>query len=44
LLEVPGIEKLPAIQWKLVNFQKLKEGNPGKFDQMLGELEKQLGF
>lgn len=44
LLEVPGVETLPAIQWKLVNLQKLKDGNPGKFDEMLGALEERLGF
>jgi predicted nucleotidyltransferase component of viral defense system len=44
LLEVPGVETLPAIQWKLVNLQKLKEVNPGKFDEMLGALEERLGF
>lgn len=44
ILGLPGVEALPAIQWKLVNLRRLKEGNPGKFDQMLGALEKQLGF
>jgi predicted nucleotidyltransferase component of viral defense system len=43
LLEAPGVELLPAIQWKLVNLEKLKEGNPGKFYEMLGALEKRLG-
>jgi hypothetical protein len=44
LLGVPGIEKLPAIQWKLVNLQKLKDGNPGKLGEMLGALEDRLGL
>jgi len=44
LLEVPGIETLPAIQWKLLNLRRLKESNPDKFVQMLGALEQQLGF
>jgi predicted nucleotidyltransferase component of viral defense system len=44
ILGLPGIDKLPAIQWKLLNLQKLKEGNPGKFDQMLIALEKQMGL
>jgi len=43
LLEAPGVELLPAIQWKLVNLEKLKEGNPGKFYEMLAALEKRLG-
>jgi len=42
LLEIPGIETLPAIQWKLLNLQRLKESNLGKFDQMLGTLEQRL--
>lgn len=44
LLDVPGVGSLPALQWKLVNLQKLKERNPGKFDEMLGALEETLGF
>lgn len=44
ILNLPGIEILPALQWKLANLRKLKERNPSKFDQMLGALEKQLGF
>jgi hypothetical protein len=44
LLEVPGVETLPAIQWKLVNLQKLKDKNPDKFGEMLGALEERLGF
>lgn len=44
LLGIPGIEKLPAIEWKLVNLQRLKEGNLGKFNKMLGALEQQLGL
>lgn len=44
ILGLPGVEALPALQWKLINLQKLKEGNPGKFAQMLSSLETQLGF
>lgn len=43
-LGVPGVEALPALQWKLVNLRKLKEGNPDKFAQMLSALEMRLGF
>lgn len=44
LLGIPGVEFLPAVQWKLVNLQKLKEVNPGKFDEMLAALEQRLGL
>ena len=44
LLGIPGVEFLPAVQWKLVNLQKLKEVNPGKFDEMLTALEQRLGL
>jgi hypothetical protein len=43
LLEVPGIETLPAIRWKLKNLENLKAKNPDKFNEMLGILGQRLG-
>lgn len=44
ILDLPGVVDLPALQWKLVNLRRLKDGNPVKFAQMLSALEKRLGF
>ena len=44
LLGLPGIETLPAIQWKLLNLKRLKKVNSRKFDEMLAALENRLGF
>ncbi|WP_199177335.1 nucleotidyl transferase AbiEii/AbiGii toxin family protein [Geothermobacter hydrogeniphilus] len=44
LLDIPGVDSLPALQWKLVNLRKLQKDDPGKFDQMLGALEHRLRF
>lgn len=44
VLGVPGIERLPAIQWKLLNLTRLKKSNPKKYASALAELERnQLG-
>ena len=41
--EIPNLEKLPAIQWKLQNLKKLQKINSAKFDNEFKELEKILG-
>jgi len=38
-LESPGIERLPAIRWKLRNLEILRERNPVKFDEQYRALE-----
>lgn len=42
VLGVPGIERLPAIQWKLLNLTRLKKSNPKKYASALAELERNL--
>lgn len=44
LLPIPGIEKLPGIQWKLLNINKLKKANPSKYQEALGNLKKTLAL
>lgn len=41
-LNIPEIQALPAIIWKLINLQKLHDKNPGKFDDMLAALTERL--
>lgn len=41
LLGVPNVEKLPAIQWKLLNIQKM---TAKKRDEQLGKLKGKLGI
>jgi len=36
------IKDLPAVQWKLINIQKLKTSNPQKHTQLLGKLKETL--
>ena len=42
LLGIEGIEKLPALQWKLQNILTLKSKNPGKHTEQLNKLRKCL--
>ncbi len=39
---IPNIEKLPAIKWKIQNLEKLREINPDKFKQEYDNLKKIL--
>ncbi len=39
---IPNIEKLPAIKWKIQNLEKLREINPDKFRQEYDNLKKIL--
>ena len=43
LLELNGIENLPAIRWKLMNLEKLAKTNSGKYEKMLKALELRIG-
>lgn len=43
LLGIPGIEGLPALQWKLANVRRLKDSNPNKHAKMLAVLREKLG-
>ncbi len=38
ILDLPGIEKLPAIRWKLLNLQKLLKSNRTKYNAMVKSL------
>jgi hypothetical protein len=38
LFPIPVLKDLPAVQWKLININKLKEGNPAKHEQMIEKL------
>ena len=42
LFPVDGARKLPAVQWKLSNIQKLKTHNPSKHAEQLEQLQKAL--
>ena len=39
-LDIPHLDQLPAIRWKLGNLQKLKDAYP---DKQLHELQKRIG-
>lgn len=39
-LGIPNLDRMPAIRWKLRNLQKLKESNPGKFNEQYDKLVK----
>lgn len=42
---MPGIfKKLPAIQWKLKNLEKLKSSNPNKHQHQIDRLKRKLSF
>lgn len=43
ILGIPGIEKLPAIRWKLLNLEKLAK-NHNKYQKMLDALEERLAL
>ncbi|HOD16411.1 MAG TPA: nucleotidyl transferase AbiEii/AbiGii toxin family protein [Candidatus Cloacimonadota bacterium] len=43
ILGIPGIEKLPAIKWKLINIENLSKNNPTKYKKMVKALEERLG-
>ena len=43
LLGIPGIEQLPALQWKLVNVRRLQDKNPKKHAKQLADLREKLG-
>ncbi|WED24007.1 nucleotidyl transferase AbiEii/AbiGii toxin family protein [Vibrio sp. JC009] len=38
LFDVPSIEELPAIRWKLINLNKLKSQNPDKHQELFSKL------
>lgn len=38
LFDVPSIEELPAIRWKLINLDKLKSQNPDKHQELFSKL------
>lgn len=38
LFPIPKLKDLPAVQWKLININKLKKGNPRKHEQMIQNL------
>ena len=40
--EYTDFQKFPAIKWKLLNINKLKQGNPVKFKENINKLEKLL--
>lgn len=42
ILGLPGIEKLPAIKWKLLNLGKLAKSNPNKYAKIVKDLEDKL--
>ncbi len=38
------MKNMPAVQWKFLNIQRLKNENPSKHQDMLDELERKLGL
>ena len=43
LIGFPDAERLPAVQWKLLNLRKLKADNPGKHSEQRGLLKALFG-
>lgn len=43
LLPLENLSRMPAVQWKLLNIQKLIKKNPGKHAEQLKALEDRLG-
>jgi len=39
LFPVAGLRDLPAVRWKLLNINNLKESNPGKHNELIQKLE-----
>lgn len=39
LFPLPGLNEMPAVQWKLLNLQNLINSNPGKHKELLSKLE-----
>jgi len=39
LFPLAGLKDMPAVQWKLLNLQKLIKSNPGKHKELLTKLE-----
>ena len=44
LLPHESVKELPAVKWKLINIQKLREINPRKHEAMITSLKKTLGL
>jgi len=44
LFPIAGLKDMPAVQWKLLNLQKLIKSNPGKHKELLSRLETLLRF
>jgi len=44
LLDAPGVEKLPALLWKLQNIQDLKKKNKKKWNRQLQKLKSLFGY
>lgn len=42
LIDIPDLSRMPAIQWKLANINKLKSGNAAKHSAMLATLTERL--
>jgi hypothetical protein len=42
LFPIPRLNEMPAVQWKLMNLQKLIKSNPGKHNELLLKLETML--
>ena len=41
-IDIPNSDRLPALQWKRMNLNKLQKTNPTKFTQQLKDLEHSL--
>ena len=42
LFPIHGLKEMPAVQWKLLNIQKLIESNPEKHNELINKLESLL--
>jgi hypothetical protein len=42
LFPIPELKEMPAVQWKLLNIQKLMKSNPEKHMQLMQKLESLL--
>lgn len=43
LLDIPHLEKLPAMQWRLQNLEQLSRSQPARFHALATALDERLG-
>lgn len=44
IIQIPNLNKLPAVKWKLQNLEKLKTTNAEKFSEQITKMQQCLNF